>query len=80
MGSTGLIRSILLLLFSFLSVATVAAQSQNVAAPSTDGSYPDSADGLGTQVCGKTHVGLRQGTLGLPVPHILGRGEFCEIQ
>src|SRR5260370_25404357 len=50
MGSTGLIRSILLLLFSFLSVATVAAQSKNGAAPSTDGSYPDSADGLGTQV------------------------------
>src|SRR5260370_3604368 len=50
MGCTGLIWTTLLLLFLFLSVALVAAQSQNVAAPSTDGSYPDSADGLGAQV------------------------------
>jgi len=50
MGSTGLIRSILLLLLSFLSVATVAVKSQNVAVPSTDASYPDSADGLRAQV------------------------------
>jgi len=50
MGRTHEIRSVLLLLFCLLMAGMVAAEPQNSVAPTTERTYPDSAEGLQSQV------------------------------